>query len=346
MTAGMLTIDGSEGEGGGQIIRSALALSLVTGKAFAIKNVRARRKKPGLQPQHVTSVKAAQQVGSAHCQGAFTNSTSFTFEPGPVTPGSYVFNVGTAGSCMLVLQTVLPPLMIADKESEIVVSGGTHNPNAPPFDFIKTTFLPVISKIGPRIDVQLIRHGFYPAGGGKVTCTISPHSSFQAIEIKHRGEIKGKRARSMVARLPKHIAERELAVVRKKLPGWREHELQIDTTDDCASPGNFITIEYESDQLTELITSIGGRGITAEAVAEAAAEEAQRYVSSEAPVGEHLADQLLLPMALCGGGNFLTGPLTEHTRTNINIIKKFLDIDICVSVHPSHANLHEIRIKT
>ena len=170
----MITIDGSEGEGGGQVVRSALALSLATGQPFSIDNIRARRPKPGLMRQHLTAVEAACRISGATCDGAAVGSSRLTFTPGKAMAGSYSFAIGTAGSTGLVLQTLLPALMSADAPSTLVIEGGTHNPHAPPFDFIAQTYLPLIGHFGPRVTAKLERHGFYPAGGGRITVDIKP----------------------------------------------------------------------------------------------------------------------------------------------------------------------------
>ena len=325
----MLTIDGSFGEGGGQIIRSSLALSLITGKPFRIDNVRARRERPGLQRQHLTAVRAAAEIGRAEVDGAHVGASSFSFFPGEVTPGEYVFDIGTAGSTTLVLQTLLPPLIIASAPSLVKLEGGTHNVHAPPFEFLQKTFLPLINRMGPHVTIELERYGFYPPGGGRLNVYLEPAGGLQRLDLPARGRVLSQRARSLCVKLPASIGERELAVVREQL-GWNEDELVIETSDNAYSPGNVLTIEIESEHLTEVITGMGERGVRAEVVAERAVAEARSYLESEAPVGEHLADQLLIPLALAGGGSFLTGPLSLHTTTNIEIVKKFLPVEVRV----------------
>ncbi len=325
----MINIDGSFGEGGGQIVRTSLALSILTGKSFSINKVRAGRAKPGLQAQHLTAVKAAQEICDGELTGAAIGATQFTFVPGKLRTGHFDFNIGTAGSATLVLQTILPPLISASEPTTLTFQGGTHNPMAPPFDFLKKTFLPIIQRMGPNVVAELKKFGFYPAGGGQLTVKVEP-AKLSPVSIMERGSITSKRARALVVRLPRRIAERELAVVKSMLEGWRSDELIAEQADNAASPGNILFIEYNSDHLTEVITSIGTKGLPAETVAERAVEEAQKYISNGAPVGEHLADQLLLPMAIAGGGSYVTGPLTPHSTTNIDTIKKFLDIDIRV----------------
>ena len=326
----MITIDGSFGEGGGQIIRTSCALSLITGQPFRIYNVRAKRDKPGLRQQHLTAVKAAAQIGGAEVDGAAVGSQEFTFRPGQIVAGDYTFSIGTAGSTTLVLQTVLPPLMMADALSRVTLEGGTHNHHAPPFEFLQKTFLPLVNRTGARVSLELERYGFYPPGGGKLQVTIEPGTSRHRIDLVERGRILAQRARALVVNLPPAIAERELDVIAEKL-GWSAEQLQLETSDNAFSPGNVLTLEIESEQLTEVVTGIGERGVRAEVVAERAVKEAERYLSHAAPVGEHLADQLLIPLALAGGGSYLTGPLSLHTTTNIEIIKKFLNIEIRVA---------------
>jgi RNA 3'-terminal phosphate cyclase (ATP) len=326
----MITIDGSQGEGGGQIIRTSLALSLITGTPFRIHNVRARREKPGLQRQHLTAVRAAARIGDAEVEGASLGSSAFTFHPGPVKPGDYSFPIGTAGSTSLVLQTILPPLMIAGAPSTLAFEGGTHNVHAPPFEFISKTFLPLVNRMGPRVAAELERYGFYPPGGGRFSVHVEPAGTLKPFDLLTRGEIGARRARALIVKLPPTVGERELTVVRSQL-GWNEvdgDELRVETSTNALSPGNVLTLEIESEQLTEVFTGIGERGVRAETVAERAAAEARAYLDAGAPVGEHLADQLLIPFALARGGSYTTGQPSLHTTTNIEVIKMFLDVRI------------------
>ena len=322
----MITIDGSQGEGGGQVLRSSLALSLVTGQPFTITNIRAGRAKPGLMRQHLTSVNAAAEVGRARVAGAALRSTELTFEPGEVRPGEYHFAVGTAGSATLVLQTVLPALLSASGPSTLRLEGGTHNPWAPPFDFLVKSFLPLVSRMGPTVAATLVRPGFYPAGGGEFLATITPTTNMAPIELLDRGEAKCVRATAKVAHLHRNIADRELRVVAEKL-GLADDGLTAEEVTGSCGPGNVVTIEVECDHLTEVFTGFGKRGVPAETVAGKAAEEAQRYLSSGAAVGEYLADQLLIPLALAGGGAFTTLGLSSHAETNIEVIKAFLAVE-------------------
>src|SRR6185503_15943515 len=190
----MITIDGSQGEGGGQILRTSLTLSLVTGQPFRLENIRAGRQKPGLLRQHLTAVEAARTVGTAEVNGATPGSRTLEFRPGTVTPGNYRFAVGTAGSATLVLQTILPPLLTASGVSTLTLEGGTHNPYAPPFDFLARCFVPLIQRMGPRIDLEMGRPGFYPAGGGKFQARIEPVKRLARFDLMTRGEILQQRA--------------------------------------------------------------------------------------------------------------------------------------------------------
>ena len=327
----MITIDGSFGEGGGQIIRTSLALSLITGKAFRVERVRARRERPGLQPQHLKAVTAAASVGGAETDGARVGSQYFSFMPGRIASGEYSFNIGTAGSTTLLLQCLLPPLMLASAPSVLMLEGGTHNLHAPPFEFIERAFLPLINRTGlARVSIELERYGFYPPGGGRLHVLIEPTSERHQLHLLDRGELRRQAARALVVNLPSTIAERELAVI-KELMNWTDEQLSIETSTNALSPGNVVTIEIDGYGVTEIFTGIGQRGVRAESVAESAVEEARQYLETDAPVGEHLADQLLIPLALAGGGSYRTSALSLHTTTNIEIIKKFLDVDIKVS---------------
>ena len=251
----MISIDGSFGEGGGQILRTSLALSLVTGKPFRIERIRSRRHRPGLMRQHLTAANAAAAIGQAAVTGNNLGSQTLTFAPNTVRPGSYRFDVGTAGSCTLVLQTVLPALMTAASGSEVVLDGGTHNPHAPPFDFLARSFLPVVGAMGPKAVAHLERAGFYPAGGGRVRVSVTPAERLLPVELLERGKVVRRSARALVSNLPASIGEREMRVVRRRLS----------LSDDCISieaaaspgPGNAVVIEIKSEHVTEVFTEFG-----------------------------------------------------------------------------------------
>jgi len=319
----MISIDGSLGEGGGQVLRTSLGLSLVTGQPFQIVNIRAGRERPGLLRQHLAAVLAAAQVGEAAVDGAFLGSTALTFAPTTIRPGKYHFAVGTAGSGTLVLQTILPALMVGSLPSQIVIEGGTHNMAAPPFDFLARTFLPLIEKMGPKFRASLERYGFYPAGGGRFVVDIEPCGVLRPIEVEERGDVSKPKVHAVVANLPRHIAQREVDAAGAAL-GCGMEQLRTTETKNSSGPGNVVMVEVESSAVVEIFTSFGKRGLSAEKVAAAAAAEAGAYLASEAAVCEHLADQLLLPMAMAGGGAFTAVAASSHTRTNMEVIAKFL----------------------
>lgn len=321
----MLTIDGSLGEGGGQILRTALALSLCLQRPFRIHRIRAARPRPGLQPQHLAAVRAATALSRAKLAGAEPGSGALTFTPGPVSPGEYRFDIGTAGSTSLVLQTVLPALMLASGPSVVILEGGTHNPFAPPFDFLDQVFLPLINRMGPVITSRLVRPGFAPAGGGRIEVAIRPVPTLMPLELTERGAIVAQYAEVLLANLPEHIARRELAVIAQEL-GYAGSQLRTRIEDAAPGPGNVVSITVKSTRITELFSACGRRGVPAERVAEQVVGEVRRYLAAAVPAGRHLADQLLLPIALAGGGTFVTQEPGSHTRTNMEIIRAFLKL--------------------
>lgn len=337
----MIVIDGSQGEGGGQILRSALALSLVTGLPFRIEKIRAGRRKPGLMRQHLTAVDAAAAVGRAEAEGARIGSQQLAFAPKAIRSGKYHFAVGTAGSCTLVLQTVLPALLTADGPSELLLEGGTHNPYAPPFDFLDRAFLPLIRRMGPKVSASLQRPGFYPAGGGRFTVSIEPASGLGRIELPERGSVLNCSATATVARLPRSIGERELKVVRERL-GWDEECCHVEEASSSPGPGNILSIGIESEHCAEVFTGFGELGVSAEKVAKDTVKLVEEYLSANVPVGPFLADQLLLPMALAGGGSFRTLAPTRHMTTNAEVIRLFLPIE--VDMRQLAVNDWEIRV--
>jgi RNA 3'-terminal phosphate cyclase (ATP) len=332
MAAEMLTIDGSQGEGGGQVLRSSLALSLVTGRPFTIEKIRAGRKKPGLLQQHLTAVLAAAEVGGAEVEGAKLGSRRVVFRAGAVRSGDYAFRVSTAGSATLVLQTVLPALLLAEGESNLVFEGGTHNPFAPPADFLEKAYLPLVNRLGPRVELKLVRPGFYPVGGGELTVRVGPAKQLARLELVDRGEITARRVHAIVARLPRHIAERECRTIAQQ-PGWDEALLTINEVKDSRGPGNAVMIELEAEHVTEVFTAFGQLGVRAEDVAQDALLQAEEYLAANVPVGKNLADQLMLPLGIgaylgSGGGVFRTMALSPHATTHMEILRRFLEIGI------------------
>lgn len=322
-----IEIDGSRGEGGGQILRSALGLSLVTGTPFRMSNVRKGRRRPGLMRQHLTAVLAAAEVGSARVTGAEVGSTAVTFTPGPVRAGEYRFSVSTAGSATLVFQTIFPALALAAGRSTVVLEGGTHNPMAPPFEFLARAFLPLVARMGPRATAVLERPGFHPAGGGRFRVDVEPAPGFGRLDLPVRGEILERQTKAIVSLLPPTIGERELQVLHGKL-NWAPVGGLVEQVRDGAGPGNAVTVELVSEHVTEVFTGIGEKGVAAERVGTDVAREVAEYLAADVPVGRHLADQLLLPMALGSGGSFRTLPPTSHTRTHAQLLRDFLGVEI------------------
>jgi RNA 3'-terminal phosphate cyclase (ATP) len=321
----MITIDGSVGEGGGQILRSSLALAMCTQQAVQIVNIRAKRRKPGLMRQHLTALQAAGKICRAKISGDRIGSCEVTFRPGAVQAGEYAFSVGTAGSTSLVFQTILPALTLASGKSRVVLEGGTHNPMAPPFDFIGQAFLPLLNRMGPKVSAELQRPGFYPAGGGRWSVEIQPCEQLKPLHLSERGEIKQRRAVAVCAGLPKNIARRELETVAK-MTSWGEDCLVQQQLPDEYGPGNYLNMIIRSEQVTEVFTGFGQHGVSAEKVAQDCVRRVRRYLAADVAVAEYLADQLILPMALAGGGEFTSIAPSQHVLTNIEVIQRFLPV--------------------
>jgi len=320
----VIELDGAIG--GGQVLRSALSLSMVTGRPFRIERIRAKRSRPGLLRQHLTAVMAAAQVCGARTQGAELGSQALSFEPGPIRGGEYRFAIGTAGSCILVLQTLLPALLLAPQTSRVWISGGTHNPLAPPTDFLNRSWLPLLRRMGAEVDLKLLRHGFVPAGGGEIEATVQP-SKLSALHVCDRGLPLSQKAFALTAGLASDIARRELARVARRLdmPPAAMNAISLDA--DCG-PGNVLLLEYAFQHVTEVFSAFGQASLRAEAVSDVAINQADAWLRSGAAVAEHLADQLLLPMALAGSGSFTTPGMTEHLHSNIAVIERFLPVSI------------------
>jgi RNA 3'-terminal phosphate cyclase (ATP) len=322
-----LELDGSEGEGGGQILRTALSLAMCTGRPFRMVNIRAKRKTPGLMRQHLTAVRAAAEICGAEVDGDKAGSRQLFFSPGAVRGADYRFSIGTAGSGTLVFQTVLPALLRADTPSIVRLSGGTHNPFSPPYHFLERAFIPLLRRMGASVALELKRFGFYPAGGGEFVAHIQPSTSLSPLHLNAPGPRRSAIAESFIAALPMHIARRELAVVGKRL-GWSEDQLILRGLSNDQGPGNALVITLEHEAVTEVFTGFAEKGVTAETVAERAVDEVRRYLTNGAAVGPYLADQLQLPLALAGSGGYSASALTQHALTNAEVIRKFLEIKI------------------
>ncbi len=314
----MLTLDGSSA--GGQVLRSALALSATTGQAFTMTSIRGRRRRPGLMRQHLTAVRAAAAVCGAEVVGAELRSTVLRFTPGPLRAGEFRFDIGTAGSTTLVLQTVLPPLLCAPGPSTVTLRGGTHNPLAPSADFLRRSFVPLVQRMGPTVDVELVRHGFAPAGGGELVARVVP-APLTPWALGDVGPIRSCTARVLVANLPPHVGRREVLALQRALPRL---DAAVVEPVDADGPGNAVVVEVQTDQLTAVFDAVGQRGVRAERVAADLAARVKAWMSARVPVEEHLQDQLLLLMTLAGGGRFRTVAASEHTRSNLEVLRAFL----------------------
>lgn len=321
----MIELNGSMGEGGGQVLRTALTLSMITGQPFRIAQIRANRPKPGLMRQHLVAVQAAAEVCDAAVDGAAVGSHTLTFTPGTIRAGDYRFAIGTAGSATLVLQTLLPALLCADAASTIRVSGGTHNPMAPPVHFLQRAYCRAMRDMGADIDVQLVRFGFYPAGGGEVMAHVQPCARLQPVEWTSRGTRIAGYAESFIAGVPGSVAQRELACVSTGM-GWDETQLHVRGLPGEQGPGNALLITLEYEHVTEVFSAFGEKSVRAEAVARQAVQAARSFIASQAVAGEHLADQLMLPLALAGGGGFTTEAVSQHASTNAGVIERFLPV--------------------
>ncbi len=310
----MIRIDGSLGEGGGQVLRSSLALSVVTGAGFELTKVRAGRARPGLLRQHLTCVRAAAEICGAEVEGAELGSQRVVFLPGPARAGDYRFAIGSAGSASLVLQTVLPPLLLQEQPSTVSVSGGTHNSAAPPFHFLREAFAPHVG-----LELDLIKWGFYPAGGGEVRARVLPGA--RPVRITERGPLRELHGHAAISAISHKIGHGALGVFKHHL-GLERGQLHFHQAPEPVGPGFACWLEARFDGGAEVFTAFGEKRNT-EDIALRAVEEFQAWQAQDVPVGEHLADQLLIPLALFGG-SVRAGPLSLHARTNLEIIERFL----------------------
>lgn len=328
----MIEIDASLGEGGGQVLRSSLSLSLITGQPITLTGIRAKRSKPGLMRQHLTCVQAAQAISGARVHGAELAAQQLRFEPGPVRPGPYRFEIATAGSCLLVLQTVWLPLALAGGVSELQLTGGTHNPMAPPFPSIEQAFAPLLARLGAPAHLTLKRAGFYPAGGGQLEVRIEAARDLQPFDLLEPGALLERRAEAIAPALPRAIAERELQTLAQEL-GWAQHELHIPMCRQNEGPGNAVWALLRHEHLADLFCAFGEKGVSAEQVAAKVAREVKAYLATGAALGPHLADQWLLPLALAvqhsgRGAAFTASEWTLHASTNAALIERFLPVKI------------------
>jgi RNA 3'-terminal phosphate cyclase (ATP) len=323
----MIEIDGAIGEGGGQVLRTALTLSMITGQPVRVTNIRAGRPKPGLLRQHLVAVQAAQTVCGAAVNGAELGSQSLVFSPGAIGGGDFAFAIGSAGSCTLVLQTIVPALLYADAPSTVRISGGTLNAMAPPAQFVQRAYCRALAAMGAQVEVEVLRAGFYPAGGGVVTASVAPCARLEPLALMERGQRLHAHAEAFCAAVPASVGQRELDCVASGM-GWDASQLHLRMLPAEQGPGNALLVTLEHEHVTEVFAGFGEKSVPAEAVAKRVLNEARRYIASQAAVGEHLADQLMLPMALAGHGAFTTDCVSQHALTNAAVIARFLPVAI------------------
>ena len=325
----LIEIDGSHGEGGGQIVRSALGLAIATRRGFRIRDIRGRRAKGGLLRQHLTAAHAAREICGGSLVGAQLGSRELIFSPGPAVPGEYRFAIGSAGSTLLVVQALLPALVTTPGAWRLELEGGTHNPTSPSFEFFTRALAPLLRRMGVGVTATLRRHGFYPAGGGRLVVELEGVARPGPLALPERGAITGRTILATVANLPRSIGERELATIRERLrwPDAADADGRIEEV-PSPGPGNAVSIIVDGEHVTEVFTAFGAKAVPAERVATDAAREAAAYLDAGVPVGPHLADQLLVPMALGGGGTFDTSEPTLHATTQIDLVRWFLGTEI------------------
>lgn len=339
-------LDGSLGEGGGQILRSSLTLSLLTGKPFRLHNIRAGRAKPGLQPQHLMSVRAAAAVGQAKTLGASQGSSELQFEPGQVSAGSYRFDIGTAGSTGLVLQTILLPLALRGREhSAIVITGGTHVRASPCHHFLEITWAGYLGQLGLQVSLAMRRPGFYPRGGGEIEAHIPPVRNIAPVVLPAGNapltEVAGF---SAVAGLPDDIARRQARRAEFRL---KQAKLRADIRTETwpGGPGTVLALILPTHPVPTLFAALGERGKRAERVADEAVDDTLAYLAAGGTgVDHHSADQILLPLTFADGPSaYQTSCITQHLLTNIAVIRRFVDREITHSGNQGEPGRVEIR---
>jgi RNA 3'-terminal phosphate cyclase (ATP) len=330
----MLLIDGSYGEGGGQVLRTSLSLAAITGRPLRLVNIRAARRKPGLMPQHLTGVRAAARVCGAQMEGDSLGSQELTFVPGAAPQaGSYTLDVaqvakgGSAGSVGLVAQTVLLPLALAPGTSEVTLRGGTHVPWSPVYDYLKRVYLPTLRWMGVEAKVQLVKWGWYPVGGGEVKVTVQglpPQARLEGLTLRQRGELRRVRGLSASSNLPKHVRERQEGTALHVLRSNRVNP-RFDLLDaPSKGTGSVVFLWAEFDNVVAGFTALGEKGKPAERVAEEASRALLDYLHGQGALDRHLADQAVLPLALAAGpSSFTTECVTQHLLTNAWVVNQF-----------------------
>jgi RNA 3'-phosphate cyclase len=321
----MIAIDGALGEGGGQVLRTAIALAAARGIPLQIRRIRARRKPPGLRAQHLTAVSALAAVCGADVRGASLGSQELTFVPGPVRPGAYRFDIGSAGATTLVVQAFLLPLAGAGGESRVALTGGTHVPWSPPVDYLRAVLLPELARMGIRAGVEIERWGFFPKGDGRIVVDIAGGAVLSPLTLVHRGGPLAIRGVSVVAGLPRSIAERQKDRALRRLEA-AGHQAVIEVGEATASdPGSFLFLTAEGEGGRGGFSSLGARGKRAEAVADEAVDELLAFAADTTGCDPHLADQLVAAFALASGTSRLTtSRVTPHLLTVVALAQQIL----------------------
>lgn len=323
----MVEIDASFGEGGGQILRSALALSVITGKSIQLTRIRANRPQPGLRPQHLKAVEAAARISGARIEGAALDAQTLRFEPAGLQSGRYDFDIGTAGSASLLLQTLCLPLSFADGSSRLVLTGGTHVPWSPCFHYLQWQWLPALAEAGYHVACRLGRAGFYPRGGGVLHADIAPARPRVPLRFTRRGRLLRVRGLSAVGRLDRSIAERQRERALERLLDLAVPvEIAVDEV-AAASPGTFIVLQAEFEGGRCCASALGARHKPAEQVADEAVAELRADIDSGGAIDAWLADQLLLPLAFVPGRSELSvSRISRHLLTQAELLGRFLPV--------------------
>lgn len=337
----MISIDGSFGEGGGQILRTSLSLAAITGTEVRLEKLRAKRQKPGLMRQHLACARAVADICGGELEGAELKSQELTLRPGRIRGGEYHFAIGSAGSTILLAQTVLPVLLYADVPSTVVIEGGTYNDKAPAFDFFAETYLPCLRAMGVEAEASMSRIGFYPAGGGRIELRVKPIRAWRRFALRERGKLQDALVTAIGSGLDESILVDELRIFQAGLEGMMSFQAEKSEV-ESVGPGNVLLARLKYDNLTEVFSVCGNLNVSRHSVAKRLAGEVRQYLTKQYVVESHLADQLMVPLALGAGGDYRTGRPTLHAETNRAVIARFLKAKIEFTQEDNHIWIMEI----